>query len=246
MSKFEIYPAIDIRNGNCVRLLHGTIKNETIYEKNPIKQVSIFVEKGFNWVHLVDLNAAFGEENNKKIILEIINNFGKEVNFQLGGGIRSVDQIRFWIDKGIKRIVLGTLVFQNPLLLNNLDKFFHKKLALGMDVKNNKLAIKGWTEFLNVKPLEFLNMLDMQYFDQIIYTDISKDGSLEGVNIKQTEEFTKSSPIPVIASGGISNLEDVKKLKKYQNFGISGVIIGKAIYEKKILLSELVTILKES
>lgn len=246
MSKFEIYPAIDIRNGNCVRLLHGTVKNEIIYEKNPIKQVSIFVENGFNWIHLVDLNAAFGKENNKKIILEIISNFGKEVNFQLGGGVRSLDHIRFWIDKGVKRIVLGTLVFENPMLLNSLDNFFHKKLALGMDVKNNRIAIKGWTEFLNVKPLDFLNMVNMQYFDQIVYTDISKDGSLDGVNIKQTKEFAKLSSIPVIASGGISNLEDVKKLKNSQNSGISGVIIGKAIYEKKIILSELVTISKES
>lgn len=239
MSNFVIYPAIDLRYGNCVRLLHGKIKNETIYENNPIKQVSIFLENGFNWIHVVDLNAAFGNKDNKTVILEMLAHFGEDINFQLGGGIRSLDNIKFWIEKGIKRLVLGTLVFENPTLINKLDNSFNKKLALAMDIKKNRIAIKGWKKLLKVKPLEFLNIIDNKYFDRIIYTDISRDGSLDGVNLKQTEIFAKSSEIPVIASGGISNIKDVEKLSNLKNAGVSGVIIGKAIYEKKIELNDL-------
>ncbi len=246
MSNFVIYPAIDLRHGNCVRLLHGNIKNETIYERNPIKQVNIFVENGFNWIHVVDLNAAFGNQDNKAVILEMLAHFGEDINFQLGGGIRSLDNIKFWIDKGIKRLVLGTLVFENPTLINKLDISFHKKLALAMDIKNNKIAIKGWKKLLTVKPLEFLNIIDNKYFDQIIFTDISRDGSLDGVNLKQTEIFAKSSGIPVIASGGISNIKDVTKLSKLRNAGVSGAIIGKAIYERKISLNDLTKISKDT
>ena len=246
MSNFVIYPAIDLRNGNCVRLLHGKVKNETIYEKDPIKQVSIFLENGFNWLHVVDLNAAFDNQDNKAVILEMLKHFGEDINFQLGGGIRCLENIKFWIDKGIKRLVLGTLVFENPMLINKLDISYSKKLALAMDVKNNKIAIKGWQKLLEVKPLDFLNSIDNKYFDQIIYTDISRDGSLSGANIEQTEIFARASKIPVIASGGISNLKDVKKLCDLKNSGISGVIIGKAIYERKILLNNLIKISKST
>ncbi len=246
MSNFVIYPAIDLRHGNCVRLLHGKIKNETIYETNPIKQVSIFLENGFKWVHVVDLNAAFGNQDNKAVILEMLAHFGEDINFQLGGGIRSLDNIKFWIEKGINRLVLGTLVFENPTLINKLDISFHKKLALAMDIKNNKIAIKGWKKLLTVKPLEFLNIIDHKYFDQIIFTDISRDGSLDGVNLKQTEIFAKSSEIPVIASGGISNIKDVTKLRNLRNAGVSGVIIGKAIYERRISFNDLIKISKDT
>lgn len=244
MSNFVIYPAIDLRNGNCVRLLHGKIKNETIYEKDPIKQVSIFLENGFNWIHVVDLNAAFNIHDNKAVILDMLEHFGEDINFQLGGGIRCLDNIKFWIDKGIKRLVLGTLVFENPTLINKLDTSFSKKLALAMDVKNNKIAIKGWQKLMEIKPIDFLNNIDDKYFDQIIYTDISRDGSLNGVNIKQSETFAKASKLPVIASGGISNLKDVRKLSDLRNSGISGVIIGTAIYRRKISLNDLIKISK--
>ena len=240
MTDFQIYPAVDLKDGNCVRLIHGKENNVKIYEIDPIKQVKFFLENGFKWVHVVDLNAAFGKNDNKKIILQILKIFKKNVKIQLGGGIRSTEDIKFWIDAGVSRIVLGTFAFKNPDLINNLSNFFCKKLALGLDIKNKKIAVNGWTKLLEVDPIEYVNQIDKKYFDKVIYTDISKDGTLEGVNLSETKKFAKSIDIPIIASGGISDLNNVKALHDQKDIGISGVIIGKAIYEKKFDLDNLV------
>ena len=240
MTNFLIYPAVDIKDGKCVRLTHGKVNNMTIYEDDPIKQVNFFSKNGFRWVHIVDLNAAFGKRDNKKIILKILKSFKKDIKVQLGGGIRSIEDIKFWIDAGVSRIVLGTFAFKNPDLINNLSDFFSKKLALGLDIKNKKVAVNGWTKLLEIDPIQYVNQIDKKYFDKVVYTDISKDGTLTGVNIEQTKMFAKSIEIPIIASGGISNINNVKALYDYKNIGISGVIIGKAIYEKKFDIKNLV------
>ena len=244
---FTLYPAIDIKDGKCVRLLFGEMEKETIYNNNPLDQAMWFVDQGAEWLHIVDLDGAVAGENiNKRVIEEILHKLQNKVKIQLGGGIRNINDIDFWIQNSVNRVILGTLALENPNFINQLDRVYSKKIVVGADVRNGKIASHGWKKQSDIIAVDLIKDLNSSIVSSVIYTDISKDGSLEGVNIKQTEEFTKSSPIPVIASGGISNLEDVKKLKKYQNFGISGVIIGKAIYEKKILLSELVTILKES
>ena len=240
MGNFQIYPALDLKDGNCVRLIHGNENNMTIYEIDPIKQVKFFLENGFNWIHIVDLNAAFGKFDNKNIILHILKTFKKNIKIQLGGGIRSIEDIRFWIDSGVSRIVLGTLAFKNPDLINNLSDNFTKKLALGLDIKNNKIAVNGWTKLLEIDPIKYVNQIDKKYFDKVIYTDISKDGTLTGVNVLQTKKFAKSIEIPIIASGGIANINNVKALYSQRDMGISGVIIGKAIYEKKFDLKSLI------
>lgn len=239
MTNFQIYPAVDLKDGNCVRLTHGNENDMTIYDDNPIRQVELFSNNGFGWVHIVDLNAAFGKYDNKKIILQILKKFKKKIKIQLGGGIRSIDDIKFWIDAGVSRVVLGTFAFQNPDLINNLSVFFNKKLALGLDVKNNKIAVNGWTKLLEIDPIKYVNQIDPKFFDKVIYTDISKDGTLTGVNILQTKKFAKSTEIPIIASGGISNIENLKTLYNFREVGISGAIIGKAIYEKKFDLKNL-------
>ena len=146
MINFNIYPAIDLKDGNCVRLVHGKENKMTIYESDPIKQVRIFLKNGFKWIHIVDLNAAFGRDNNKKVISQIIKTFNNNIKIQLGGGIRSVEDIKFWIEAGVSRIVLGTFAFKNPDVINNLSEFFNKKLALGLDIKNKKIAVNGWTK----------------------------------------------------------------------------------------------------
>ena len=233
MTNFLIYPAVDIKDGKCVRLTHGKENHMTIYEEDPIKQVDFFSKNGFKWVHIVDLNAAFGKRDNKKIILQILKSFKKNIKVQLGGGIRSIEDIKFWIDAGASRIVLGTFAFKNPDSINNLSNFFSKKLALGLDIKNKKIAVNGWTKLLEIDPINYVNQIDKKYFDKVVYTDISKDGTLKGVNIEQTKIFAKSTEIPIIASGGISNMNNLKALYDNKNIGISGVIIGKAIYEKK-------------
>ncbi len=240
MTNFQIYPALDLKDGNCVRLLHGKEKKITVYEEDPIKQVNFFFKKGFSWIHIVDLNAAFGKKDNKKIILQIIKKFKNNINIQLGGGIRSIEDIKFWLEAGVSRIVLGTIAFQNPDLINNLGNFFKKKLALGLDIKNKKIAVKGWTKLLEIDPIKYVNQIDKKYFEKVIYTDISRDGTLKGANLSQTKTFAESIKIPIIASGGISNINNVKALYDQKNAGISGVIIGKAIYENKFDLNDLV------
>ena len=242
MTNFEIYPAVDLKDGNCVRLVHGKENNMTIYEVDPIKQVQFFLNNGFKWVHIVDLNAAFGKSNNKKVILKILKSFKDKIKIQLGGGIRSVEDIRYWIDSGVSRIVLGTFAFNNLDLINNLSDYFTKKLALGLDIKNNKIAVNGWTKLLEIDPIQYVSQVDKKYFDKVIYTDISKDGTLKGVNILQTRKFAKSIDIQIIASGGISNINNVQALYNQRDIGISGVIIGKAIYEKKFDLKDLVNL----
>ena len=239
MTSFQIYPAVDLKDGNCVRLVHGKENNMTIYEEDPIKQVQFFLNNGFKWVHIVDLNAAFGKSNNKKVILKILRSFKDKIKIQLGGGIRSVEDIRYWIDSGVSRIVLGTFAFNNPDLINNLSDYFSKKLALGLDIKNNKIAVNGWTKLLEIDPIQYVSQVDKKYFDKVIYTDISKDGTLKGVNIQQSRKFAESIDIQIIASGGISNIDNVKALYNHREIGISGVIIGKAIYEKKFDLKNL-------
>ena len=243
MTNFQIYPAVDLKDGNCVRLTHGKEDDMTIYEVDPIKQINFFFTNGFKWVHIIDLNAAFGKYDNKEIILQILKTFKKNVNIQLGGGIRSIEDIKFWIDAGVSRIVLGTFAFKNPDLINNLSNFFSKKLALGLDIKNKKIAVNGWKKLLEIDPVKYVNQIDKKYFDKVIYTDISKDGTLTGVNIEQTKKFAKSTEIPIIASGGISDIGNVKALYSEKDNGISGVIIGKAIYEKKFDVKDLVKLL---
>ena len=236
---FQIYPAVDLKDGNCVRLVHGNEKQMTIYEYDPIKQIKFFLNNGFKWVHIVDLNAAFGKHDNKKVITKILKTFKNDIKIQLGGGIRSIEDIKFWIEQGVSRVVLGTFAFKNPDLINNLSDTFNKKLALGLDIKDKKIAVNGWTKLLEIDPIKYVNQIDTKYFDKVIYTDISKDGTLKGVNISQTKKFAKSIQIPIIASGGISNINNVKALHDQKDIGISGVIIGKAIYEKKIDLKHL-------
>ncbi len=243
MTNFQIYPAVDLKDGNCVRLVHGKENKMTIYEDDPIKQVKFFSNKGFKWLHIVDLNAAFGKHDNKQVILQILKKMKNNIKIQLGGGIRSVEDIKFWIDAGVSRIVLGTFAFKNPDLINNLSDFFSKKLALGLDIKNKKIAVNGWTKLLEIDPIKYVNQIDAKYFDKVIYTDISRDGTLEGVNISQTKKFAKSIQIPIIASGGISNINNVKSLHDLRDIGISGVIIGKAIYEKKFDLNNLIKLI---
>ena len=167
MTSFQIYPAVDLKDGNCVRLVHGKENNMTIYEDDPIKQVQFFLNNGFKWVHIVDLNAAFGRSNNKKVILKILKSFKYKIKIQLGGGIRSVEDIRYWIDSGVSRIVLGTFAFNNPDLINNLSDYFSKKLALGLDIKNNKIAVNGWTKLLEIDPIQYVNQVDKKYFESI-------------------------------------------------------------------------------
>ena len=239
MNKFHLYPAIDLKNGKCVRLLHGDFQTETVYETDVLKQVELFINKGCKWLHVVDLNSALGLGNNEDTILKIIKSFNNQINIQLGGGVRSYDKIKFWIDKGITRVIIGTLAYESPDIINSLGKDYYSKIVLGIDVRKNRVAIHGWKNQLDLNPFSIIKRLDKSLISSIIYTDIERDGSLEGANINQTLKFSKSIDLPIIASGGISDTKEIIELYNLNKYGIVGVVVGKAIYEKRVSLDEI-------
>ena len=234
-----MYPAIDIKHGQCVRLLHGKVENETIYNTNPLNQVEYFIKMGCKWVHIVDIDAALGSQNNENLILNILSTFKNDIKIQLGGGIRSSGKIKYWLERGVTRTVIGTLAHKSPDSVNLLGDDCKNKISLAIDVRDNKIAVNGWKEQLNLSPLELINKIDKNLLNSIIYTDIGRDGTLEGVNKEQTVDLSKKVSLPIIASGGVSSIKDVEDLYSLKRFGIIGVIVGKALYENILSISEI-------
>lgn len=238
------YPAIDVKNGKCIRLVQGQLNKEKIYSINPIQQAKEFENGGAEWIHVVDIEGAFtGTPINQKIILEICKSTSAKV--QLGGGIRSLETIEFLISKGVQRIVLGTIAITNPEIVKQACEVFPEKIAIGIDAHNSKVAIEGWakrstfSEFDIIKKYEDLGV---KYF---IYTDISKDGLLSGPNLDRLDLILTSTQSNIIASGGVSSLKDLKELVALRKKNLNGVICGKAIYEKKIVVPEAISILNK-
>ena len=244
-SNFTLYPAIDIKDGKCVRLLYGDMEKETIYGENPVDQALWFVDQGAEWLHIVDLDGAIkGENINKLAILKILKKLQNKVKIQIGGGIRKFNQMDYWLQNSVDRVILGTLAIENPSFIINLEKKYYKKIIIGADVRDGKIASHGWKNQSNIKALDFIKLFDPAIIDSIIYTDISRDGSLQGVNLEQTLNFAKSITSPVIASGGISSLNEILNLSKEFHSGIEGVIIGRALYDNKFSFSEALDIIK--
>ena len=245
-NKFILYPAIDIKNGKCVRLLFGDMQKETIYGNNPIDQALWFVDQGAEWLHIVDLDGAIqGENVNKKAILKILKKLQNKVKIQIGGGIRNHEQMDFWLQNSIDRVILGTLAMSEPNFIINLEKKYYKKIVIGTDVRNGKLASHGWKNQSDINALDLIQKFDPEIIDSIIYTDISRDGSLQGVNLEQTLTFAKSVNNPVIASGGVYSLNEIYELSKNFSNGIEGVIIGRALYDEKFSYSEALNIIEK-
>ena len=239
INKFTLYPAIDIKNGKCVRLLFGDMDKETVYNIDPLDQAKWFVDQGAEWLHIVDLDGAVrGEQVNKISILKILKTLQNKVKIQIGGGIRSIEKIDFWLDNLADRVILGTLALENPSVVNNLTQEYFKKVIIGADVRNGMIASHGWEKQSDTNAVDLLRRFDQSLVSSVIYTDISKDGSMKGVSLDQTISFAKQNPHPVIASGGVSSLNDILKL--YENFsnGIEGVVIGRALYDKKFTFEE--------
>ena len=243
---FTLYPAIDIKNGKCVRLLFGDMEKETIYNNNPIDQAKWFIDQGAKWLHIVDLDGAVeGKNVNQIIIQKLLKTFQNKVFIQLGGGIRSLENIDFWLQNPLERLILGTLAFENPSLIEKLENKYFKKIVIGADVRNGLIASHGWRNQSNINAVELIKKFNPSIVSSVIYTDISRDGSLQGVNLDQTINFAKSIPHPVIASGGVSSLDDIKKLSDQFSNGVEGAIIGRALYDKKFTFTEaLQTIMK--
>ena len=231
-----IFPAIDLKDGKCVRLYKGDFNKTTIFNLSPFNQALEFEKKGFTHLHLVDLDGALkGRSKNKKIIIKIIKN--THLNVQLGGGIRTLKQISFWIKNGVSTVVVGTMAIQNPEVLKKACDLFPGQIAVAVDFRNNFLAMKGWVKQTKIKLMEFLKKFEDLGVSRIIYTDINRDGTKQGVDFTQLKKIINKVHIPLVVSGGISNLKNVKKLYEAKIF--EGVIIGRAIYDKSISLDKL-------
>ncbi|MBO9479165.1 1-(5-phosphoribosyl)-5-[(5-phosphoribosylamino)methylideneamino]imidazole-4-carboxamide isomerase [Shimia sp. R11_0] len=237
-----LYPAIDLKDGNAVRLLHGEMDKETVFNENPAAQAMEFVNAGCEWLHLVDLNGAFaGEPVNAAPVEEIL----KQTNVpaQLGGGIRDMATIARWIDKGLSRVILGTVAVENPNLVREAAKEFPGKVAVGIDARNGKVATKGWAEETDVMVTDLAKSFEDAGVAAIIYTDIMRDGAMKGPNVEATAALAQAVSIPVIASGGVSSLEDLQALKDC-GATLNGAISGRALYDGAIDLAEALALLK--
>ena len=228
-----LFPAIDIKNGECVRLRLGEMNDSIIYNSNPVSQAIKFQEMGFDWVHIVDLDAAVnGKSKNKPIIEEII----KKTNLcvQLGGGIRTMEVIDNWISLGAKKLVLGTTSITNINLVKKVADKHPKKIVLALDSKDEFICIEGWKKQTEVNIFDLIKEYENCEIDSILHTDINRDGMLEGLNFEGSKKLAIATDISVILSGGLKSIEDVIKLKKNENSIFKGAIIGKALYENKI------------
>ena len=234
----KIFPAIDIKDKKCVRLLRGSFDNQTIYEQSPYDQALKYKEAGLLNLHMVDLDGALSGE---LINLEIIENIVKKLDIpiEIGGGIRSIDKIKAYIDIGVDKVILGSAAIKDPDFLRQASDMFEGKIALGLDAKKGKLSISGWKDNTNQTAEDYLRSVNGYGFSRVIYTDIDRDGTKTEPNIEETINIAKISSAPVVVSGGISSIEDIKKIKTLNQFNIEGVIVGKAIYDGDIKLSEL-------
>ena len=234
----KIFPAIDIKDKKCVRLLKGNFDNQTTYEQSPFDQALKYKDAGLLNLHMVDLDGALTGE---LINLEIIENIIKKLNIsvEIGGGIRSIDKIKAYIDIGVDKVILGSAAIKDPDFLRKACEIFKGKIALGLDAKKGKLLVSGWKETTNQTAENYLKDVNSYGFSRVIYTDIDRDGTKTEPNIEETLNISKISFAPVVVSGGISSIDDIKKIKMLNKFNIEGVIVGKSIYDGDIKLSDL-------
>ena len=233
----KIFPAIDIKDKKCVRLVKGDFNNKTEYEVSPVDQASKYKDHGFKNLHVVDLDGALtGEAINLNIIQEIISKF--DFNVEIGGGVRNFESIQKYKDAGVEKVILGSAAIKDKNFLKEACKKFPNKIALGLDAKDGYLSISGWRENSNQLTLDFLKKVNDYGASRLIYTDINKDGTKQSPNFKETQKVANISNCPVVISGGVSSINDIKKAKSLKN--IEGIIVGKAIYDGDIKLEELV------
>ena len=234
----KIFPAIDIKDKKCVRLVKGDFDNKTEYEASPIDQAGKYKDHGFKNLHIVDLDGALtGNTVNLDIIKEIVGKY--DLKIEVGGGVRSIDSIKKYVDLGVEKVILGSAAIKNKEFLKEACTKFKKKIALGLDAKDGNLSVSGWKENLNTKTLDFLKEVNDFGVSRLIYTDINKDGTKASPNFNETVKIAGMSKCPVIISGGVSSINDIKKAKELNNKNIEGIIVGKAIYDGDIKLEEL-------
>ncbi|ALM27797.1 MULTISPECIES: 1-(5-phosphoribosyl)-5-[(5-phosphoribosylamino)methylideneamino]imidazole-4-carboxamide isomerase [Bacillus] len=237
MSDFTLYPAIDMRNGKCVRLVQGDYDQETIYGDSPLDMARRFANEGAKWIHLVDLDGAkAGKRVNHEHVLSIASSL--DVNVQIGGGIRTEEDVAFYLNNGVSRVILGSSAVSNPVFVKKMLAQYGEKIAIGIDARNGFVSTEGWLETSEVKAEELGQELAKEGAEVFIFTDIQMDGMLSGPNVESTVRLAEATGKQVIASGGVSAVSDLQKLSAQKQTGVSGAIIGKALYTKQFTLAE--------
>jgi phosphoribosylformimino-5-aminoimidazole carboxamide ribotide isomerase len=232
-----LFPAIDLKDGKIVRLRQGDYQKVTRYDKTPLEQARLWAAAGAHWLHMVDLDAAkSGRPEHKKIIAEVAQKSGLKV--QVGGGIRNPEMARAYLDEGVSRVVVGTQAVKDPEFLRGLGEKFPGRVALGLDTRDGKIAVQGWTETTETSVADYLAHAPLQGVACLIFTDIGRDGMLKGPNLPALKSVLKICPVPVIASGGVGSLQDLEAIAKLKDEKILGVIVGKALYEEKFTVEE--------
>lgn len=230
-----LYPAIDLKEGHCVRLIQGDMEQATVFNDDPAAQAASFADAGASWLHLVDLDGAFaGEPMNAGAVEAIVNEV--DIPVQLGGGIRNLETIENWLSRGVMRVILGTVAVKDPGLVNQACRKFPGHIAVGIDARGGRVAVEGWAEETDIQAVDLARKFADAGVEAIIYTDIDRDGVLQGANIPATAELARAVSIPVIASGGVSSLTDIRALIAEKK--IDGAIIGRALYDGRIDLAE--------
>lgn len=225
----QIIPAIDLKDGRCVRLFQGVMDRETVYFEDPVDAARHWIGEGSTFLHLVDLNGAVaGRPVHSKEVAAICGLAGLSV--ELGGGLRSVDAVQAAIDLGVSRVVIGTAAYDNAELLRTLCRKFHGRIVVGIDARQGKVAVKGWQETTAMTAVDLAKRCADDGAGRIIYTDIGRDGTRDGVNLEETLNIARAVKLPVIASGGVATLEDIRRLRPLEKDGVEGVIVGKALY----------------
>ena len=234
----KIFPAIDIKDKKCVRLIKGDFENKTEYKVSPVDQAAKFKDHGFKNLHIVDLDGALiGKTVNLDIIKEIVSKY--DLKIEIGGGVRKIESIKRYIDTGVEKVILGSGAIKNKEFLKEACEKFRNQIALGLDAKNGNLSVSGWKENLDIKTIDFLKDVNDFGVSRVIYTDINRDGMKTSPNYEETVKIADLSSCPVVISGGVSSINDIKKAKELNNKKIEGIIVGKAIYDGDIKLDEL-------
>jgi phosphoribosylformimino-5-aminoimidazole carboxamide ribotide isomerase len=240
-----LFPAIDLKDGQCVRLKLGDMAEATVFNDDPAAQAKSFEQQGFSWLHLVDLNGAFaGKPVNGAAVEAILKAVSLPV--QLGGGIRSLADIEAWLGKGIRRVILGTVALRNPALVLEACRLFPGRIAVGIDAKGGKVAVEGWAETSELTAIDLAKRFSDAGVSAIIFTDIDRDGVLKGLNIDSTLELAHAVPIPVIASGGLASMDDIHRLLQPDCRILEGAISGRALYDGRIDVPKAMQLIREA
>lgn len=232
-----IFPAIDLKDGQCVRLYKGDMNQATVFSAHPAEQAKTFADAGFSWLHLVDLNGAFaGKPVNADAVHAILKTV--QIPVQLGGGIRDESTIAYWLEAGVRRVILGTLAARQPVLVRDFCRKYPGRIAVGIDARAGQVAVEGWAEKSEISALDLALKYEDAGVAAIIYTDIDRDGTKQGANIDATAALAEKLSTPVIVSGGVGSLDDIRAAKLQEAKGIEGVIVGRALYDRAFMAAE--------